>query len=598
MLNYSEVHTDWIPTDVLTADPFSVPPIKDEPQSVELSFSSLDEQDPMDPANLSIGHSEVSLSNVDLEAEIAALEGRHLPYCEDDRDISALEDILPRSLTSSRSTPPPTPDLSFAGVSSGSSAVDHDIDLGPLRRSSGSPTGLNLRRRSDSPLNMMSRLGSIAIRPESPALRKGSPLREYVNSPSISTDGSVERAPRTRISREEVQSRLMRKRSIDSPLASGGKAEQDTDARHPQPTDFHREDDQQTEPAEVSMVDSIFSDAEAEEDKERDKRMSTITDISAELATIQTAEKFTLNSAAVAVSPNPDIARPISPVEHGLSLDTNHEGASPRSPDDFLPPPHMSNGLSVDASFASSLGLGAGHRSSMSSAQLGDMRSALDRFMDDVKGTASASASANSSPNKPTHMRIESVTEGIKAGQFDNSFGAGDDSMRTETDFDASMSMSMSMSIDNHVVRPRAAPLQRAATDSVVYSVPEFGSSVQAEEHPESQKHANAIREREELILEKRRAARRRDDDESMGYYTPPRATPAGRPSRRRSRSTGDAGALAKGDRLLNIGFSDDEGDHLADSISKELKKLDPENRKEVSALVFLTQVGCDADLS
>jgi hypothetical protein len=112
-----------------------------------------------------------------------------------------------------------------------------------------------------------------------------------------------------------------------------------------------------------------------------------------------------------------------------------------------------------------------------------------------------------------------------------------------------------------------------------------------AEEQRSQTKHA--IRQREELILEKRRAARRRDDDESLGYYTPPRAAPAGRPSRWRSQSTGGAGALAKSDMLLDLGISDGEGDPLADSISKELKKRDPEHRKGVSSSVFWCMLRC-----
>lgn len=391
--------------------------------------------------------------------------------------------------------------------------------------------------------------------------------------------------------------RLMRKRSVDSPLASDGTSGWEIDARPLPQTDSHQEDSQRTKPTDIPKVDSII--AETEEDKEREKRMSMMTDvdISAELATIQTAEKFTLTSAVVAVghqaSPNPDeVMRPRSSIEllsthvnNGLSLDTNPGVARPRSPDEFLPRPQMANSLSLETSFdlASSLGLGAGLRDSVNSVKLGDMRSALDRLMDDVKGTASASSSST----KPT-MRVDPVMEGIKAGQFDNSFDAGDESIRTETetDVDASMSMSMSMSVDNHVARPRAAPLQRAATDSLVYTAPAFSSPVHAEEHAESK---NAIREREDLILQKRRAARRREDDESLGYYTPPRTILLDRPSRQRSQSTGDAGlgSMSKSDMLLDIGFSDDEGDPLADSISKELRKLDPESRKGVSAFVF-----------
>ncbi|KAG1891521.1 hypothetical protein F4604DRAFT_1990477 [Suillus subluteus] len=343
-----------------------------------------------------------------------------------------------------------------------------------------------------------------------------------------------------------MQMRLTPNRSADSPSVLGGAAEQAADAKSPQ----------QIASCDFLQEDSIISDAETEEDQEQEKRvesMSVMTDISAELATIQTAEKCTINSAAVAVSqqgsPNPAVTR--------SSLD-------------LLAPPSTNISLSVDASFElnSSLGLGPGLRDSVNSVQFSEMRSALDRLMDDVKGTASRS----SSPRRPTHMRVESVTEGIKAGQFDNSFGTGDESMRTETDFDASMSM------DSHVVRPRAAPLQRAATDSIVYTAPAFSSPMLAEEQASQAKYA--IRQREELILEKRRAARRRDNDESLGYYTPPRAAPAGRPSRRRSQSTGDAGAPAKNDMLLDLGISDSEGDPLADSISKELKKLDPEHRK------------------
>ncbi|KAG2349379.1 hypothetical protein BDR05DRAFT_955263 [Suillus weaverae] len=537
-----------------------------------------------------------------------------------------------------------------------------------------------------SPQNPPSPIVPPAVRQESPTLRQGSPFCESASSPNLSIDGSAGRAPRTRISREDIHTRLMRKRSSDSPMTSGGMSQQDGNAQLPKQTESHgndianvevEEDEEQEEHAESASVmmdisaelatlqaaergspspnvmwprgptqlisqpstsivssldttfdvsssfnlgaglgdstsslqlgevrsaldedmqmrltlkrsadsplvlggvaaqaadakppqqiascdffqeDSIISDAETEEDKEQEKRvesMSVMTDISAELATIQTAEKRTLNSAAVAVSqqgsPNPAVTR--------SSLD-------------LLAPPPTKISLSVDESFDlnSSLGLGPGLGDSVNSVQFSEMRSALDRLMDDVKGTASGS----SSPRRPTHMRVESVTEGIKAGQFDNSFGTGDESMRTETDLDASMSM------DSHVVRPRAAPLQRAATDSIVYTAPVFSSPVLGEEQPESQtKHA--IRQREELILEKRRAARRRDDDESLGYYTPPRAAPAGRPLRRRSQSTGDAGAPTKSDMLLDLGISDSEGDLLADSISKELKKLDPEHRK------------------
>jgi hypothetical protein len=60
----------------------------------------------------------------------------------------------------------------------------------------------------------------------------------------------------------------------------------------------------------------------------------------------------------------------------------------------------------------------------------------------------------------------------------------------------------------------------------------------------------DAIRSREELIIEKRREARRREENENAGYWTPPRHSEAalskGRPSRRRSQSTGDMEELVR----------------------------------------------------
>jgi hypothetical protein len=93
----------------------------------------------------------------------------------------------------------------------------------------------------------------------------------------------------------------------------------------------------------------------------------------------------------------------------------------------------------------------------------------------------------------------------------------------------------------------------------------------------------DAIRAREQLILEKRRQAWRGDQVDSVDYYTPPRPMSmppsTGHPSRRRSRSTGDAGALTKSNLLLDIGVSDTEEEPLADSIPKELRRLNPEHR-------------------
>ncbi|KAF8439263.1 hypothetical protein L210DRAFT_935617 [Boletus edulis BED1] len=154
--------------------------------------------------------------------------------------------------------------------------------------------------------------------------------------------------------------------------------------------------------------------------------------------------------------------------------------------------------------------------------------------------------------------------------------------MQTEIDMDLSMDDFRSAPI-SQPSRPLPLPIQRAATDSVVYTGPSFRSPVEEQAAP-ALPTKDAIRAREQLILEKRRQARRRDQEESVVYYTPPRPTSmppsADRPSRRRTRSTGDAGALTKSDLLLDIGISDTEEELSVDSISKELRRLDPEHRQ------------------
>ncbi|KIJ65862.1 hypothetical protein HYDPIDRAFT_129870 [Hydnomerulius pinastri MD-312] len=582
------------------ADPFSVPRVKDELHIGELSFTSFD-----DPANLSIGQSEVSLSNLDLEAELQKVLRGDQPGQRD--GVPKLSDLIPRNSSFSTSTPPPlTPPLSFAGVSSGSSyASAHELSserdgsptphipsaprMSPipvpaspvvaprsaspsgvtLRRSSGSPTGFNMRRRSDSPLNLPSRLaaGSPALRSASPNVRTASPLREAASAQEL--QGS--RAPRLRISREDVQMRLIRKRSTESPLASPA-----TGSPAPVVSTSTPEEKAEEEEHSDEEHDELARDMEKEKDRRLDN-MSVMTDISAEFATIQTAEKRTLNAANLSAEGGIAMSREENATHDGIAPLTSST-TEPAQPRPTPARPQSSFGM-LETSFDVSGSLGFGMRDSMGSVQLGEMRSALDRLMDDVKG------SSGSSTKKPSSRpRVESVTEGIKAGQFDGrpdtSGTAGDESMRTETDMDFSLDEFRGVPV---VHPPRAAPIpmQRAATDSAVYTGPEFRSPV--DEQPASPTK-DAIKSREDLILEKRREARRREEDESLGYYTPPRAASrapsTGRPSRRRSRSTGDAGALTKGDLLLDIGISETEEDLLADSISKELRKLDPERRE------------------
>ena len=588
-----------------TADPFSVSNAKEDVG--ELSFVSFD--DPLDPANLSIGQSEVSLSNLDLEAELQKVLN---PPQSDKGDVPRLSDLIPRTASFSTSTPPPlTPPLSFTTTGSSNVSFDEQVvqregiplpyipsqprtspvptptgnttsrPASPsgltLQRSSGSPTGLNMRRRSDSPLNVSSRLpGSPALRSASPSVRTGSPLREIASAQELESG----RMPRSRISREDVQMRL-RKRSMESPLGSPAPGS-------PVPP---------AEPPAAEKVDRSMTDEQGnaapdvgESDKGSEWRLdmtSGAIDISAELATIQTAEKRTMSSATVSTNGQEDVENNGEDTTEGDVLPVAADDNSPPTQPSIVEPlqprpiparPQSSYGM-LESSFDLSGGLGL--RDSMGSIQLGEMRSALDRLMDDVKGS---SGSSTKKPNARSQVRAELVTEGIRAGQFsaNTSSNIGDDSMQTETDMDLSMDDFRSAPI----VQPSRIAIQRAATDSVVYTGPSFRSPVDEEPVPASPTK-DAIRAREQLILEKRRQARRRDQEVSADYYTPPRPTSmppsTGRPSRRRSRSTGDAGALTKSDLLLDIELSDTEEEHLADSISKELRRLDPERRPGVS---------------
>lgn len=599
-------------TALATTNPLSASKPKED--IGELSFTLF--EDPLDPGNLSIGQSEVSLSNLDLEAELQKV--LNLPQSDNKDDVPRLTDLVPRNVSFSTSTPPPlTPPLSF--VTSGSSnvsvveqvvqregtpplhihipssrmsplptppigTISHPTSpLGvTLQYSSASPTAVNMRRRSDTPLNLSSRLsGSPALRSASPSVRTGSPLREIASAQELQNGRTV----RSRISREDVHMRLMRKRSMESPLGSPAPG---SPAPPAEPL--------VTEKADETMVDeqSDVSVDVGEPDKEDDRCLdmaSGVIDLSAELATIQTAEKRTLNSANVSTNGPEDVIEhheedtrdgDVSPPADDHSLPTRSSIADPLQLRSTPPRPYSSFGM-LESSFDLSGGLGM--RDSMGSIQLGEMRSALDRLMDDVKGS---SGSSSKKPNASSQVRVELVTRGINAGQFsaNTSSNIGDDSMQTATDMDLSMDDFRSAPI----VQPaRSAPLpiQRAATDSVVYSGPSFRSPVDEEPATPASPTKDAIRAREQLILEKRRQARKRDQEESVDYYTPPRPMSmppsSGRPSRRRSRSTGDAGPLTKSDLLLDIGISDTEEELLADSISKELRRLDPEHRPGVS---------------
>lgn len=191
-----------------------------------------------------------------------------------------------------------------------------------------------------------------------------------------------------------------------------------------------------------------------------------------------------------------------------------------------------------------------------------DMKSALDRLMDDVAGVGGPE---------------------------------GDDSIMTEC--------KSYMPPPNVGSRPNRSPLARAMTEptpllhtptGIGFSPDKDRSDSSMEVVPPMPPPKDNINHREQLILEKRREMRQleakfdEESEHSREYSCPPRPAiqsktknaeqqllGVGRPSRRRSMSTGDAEILRKrtGEGLLD-GVVSESNDALSDSIEKELKKF------------------------
>lgn len=188
-----------------------------------------------------------------------------------------------------------------------------------------------------------------------------------------------------------------------------------------------------------------------------------------------------------------------------------------------------------------------------------DMKSALDRLMEDVAGAGAP---------------------------------AEDDSMMTDEfdeSFDRSMDHHHGRHADDDSTTGRPKVVERAATDSVLLQRNEADGilsrtvSSASDMLPPPVPPKDNIRQREQIILEKRRQARRLEEDSEDDVVPSPRIKGqqllgVGRPSRRRSMSTGDAetlagGAKKRGDTLLEIATAANDRP-LSDDIETELKKL------------------------
>ena len=373
---------------------------------------------------------------------------------------------------------------------------------------------------------------------------------------------------RERISREEVQRRLLNQRTQSPAL-----------------DEFLRSSSPSVKPPPVCeiTIEAVDVDHEKlgcqpshsllERDKDKDRMsvLTTQTDISTETAIVERVEKRTMELATLAGPekiPNKDFGI-LGPGQFdfgskfslgGLDISTSDVPFSVDSLGNVnlrVANPRTSRPASIESA----------------AVRLGDvdvdmeMKSALDRLMEDVAG---AGARADDS------MMTEECDD-----SYDQSQSHDDDPHDLSTDFS----------------RPRV--MERAATDSALLQKNEAdgiisrnasGASTISLPPPPVPAKDN-IRQREKIILEKRREVRRLEEKDMEAFdlnRSPQQRLGIGRPSRRRSMSTGDAetiggGAKKRGDILLEKVSLDDP---LADSIERELRKLVEPPKKSVS-LVF-----------
>ncbi|KAJ7714951.1 hypothetical protein B0H14DRAFT_3014700 [Mycena olivaceomarginata] len=387
-----------------------------------------------------------------------------------------------------------------------------------------------------------------------------------------------------RISREEVARRL-RARSASPELEQQQQEQEQQERPHDDAMDEDRYEDRYESASEGQSRDETRDEDEFREEREEEARfeerereqarererdsasLMTMNTMELEVATVEVAERVTAVPAPMLTVHSP-VGTPTFDRQHYDNSSKNDDTAGPGlgAPDlglDFgsrfglggLGIPGLGGSVGSRMSAASGLSTGAAERRELERVAVDmDMRSALDQLIDDVGG-----------------------------GQV----GVGDDSVRTE---DAEGDNSLRSEEATHARAHTRAPV-RAATDSALLQMAGLGAGVSRQVSVASSSSLlslppppvppkDNIRSREQMIIEKRREMRRYEEE---GYnYVPPPAQDDGllragngRPSARRSMSTGDAEELTRlrGKGLLDVGAG--KGDLLGDSIERELNKLE-----------------------
>jgi hypothetical protein len=230
--------------------------------------------------------------------------------------------------------------------------------------------------------------------------------------------------------------------------------------------------------------------------------------------------------------------------------------------------------------------------------ELGDMQSALDRLVRDVAGSGSGVHNPQTSsklPFVPGNIKVEAMAEGIQAGTFQipptpvNEMCDGTDEGEGGEDMGeiAPRPPATGSSADEMRLEVSHDPMPLLGTGFGDFSA-SFGegdgsvSPAYEQTPPPPLPPKVGIKEREEMIKAKRREIRRLEEEEEIRYA--PKATTltsgGSRPSRRRSRSTGDATEISLGKQRATkdaLGMDDLENgdDPLSESINRELQKLE-----------------------
>jgi hypothetical protein len=396
----------------------------------------------------------------------------------------------------------------------------------------------------------------------SPISRSTSPFFTNKNSSSASIEsitslsGRSSRSPR--ISREDLHQRLIKKRSVDSPLREV--VASDAGSRH---TNVYTTDPESADEAEVETAPlnaNMFS---------RKSSAEPSMDASVDMDLREVAEEHVEKKVLASVRQRSE--------EPGFSETSRHTP------------------VAIEALLPADLGFGS------KGEELGDIRSALDRLVRDVAGSGSGVHEPRTSTNfpfVPGHVKVESMTKGIQAGTFqipptpiDDVYDDADDD--GEDDDEPAPLPGPSMYEMKLEVSHDPTPLLGTGFGDFSASFGEGEGSIGFEHQqtpPPPPPPKIGRKEQEEIIKAKRREIRRLEEEEAEMRYEPKATTltpGGGRPSRRRSRSTGDTAETSSGKPstardALGMGDLENGDDPLSESINRELQKLE-EPKKPVS---------------